>query len=195
VQLRLPRLQSKPTSVISSLLSGLPFKNGSPILVSIKPELTAHRGKLLSGRSQTGTPVYAASFIRERRIILEAQLFTNEQLLRLVLAHELFHFVWPRLGNPTRASFANLLAAELKGSARGELGESAAVSKEILLASPANRRQDRRFLHYLCEAFCDTGAFLFAGVRVSAHFTLAPRWIVRRTAWFREAIDWKLRCY
>jgi hypothetical protein len=189
------RLKSKSADVLSSLLAGLPFRIGSPVTVSIRPRLASHRGKLLSGSAHKGTPVHAASFVRERRIVLESELIGDEQLLRLILTHELLHFVWPRLGNPTRAGFASLVCAELRAGARGELGESAAVGKERLGPLATSERNLRRWRHYLCEAFCDTGAFLYAGVRAGEHFTLAPRWIARRKAWFGSAIDWNLRCF
>jgi hypothetical protein len=144
---------------------------------------------------EKGTPVHAGGFLQERRIVLESQLLANCPLLRLILTHELFHFAWPRLGNPSRASFASLITDELSGKARGELGESAAVSKKNLLASRSIQQQRRNFRHYLCEAFCDTGAFLYSGVRASEHFTLARRWVARRTSWFQGAIDWESRCF
>jgi hypothetical protein len=166
------------------------------VSISVEPSLTSFRGKLLSGKAHKGNAVHAASFIRERRIVLESALIANEALLRLILTHELLHFVWPRLGNPTRAQFANLLRAELSARARGELGESAAVGKErLLLARNASERNTRHWRHYVCEAFCDTGAFLYSGVDAHEHFTLAPRWIARRTVWLGTAIDWKVRCF
>jgi hypothetical protein len=131
----------------------------------------------------------------ERRIVLERQLLADQALFRLILTHELFHFAWPRMGNPLRAGFGDLIADELSGRARGELGESAAVSKQNFLARGGIDQKDRHFRNYLCEAFCDTGAFLYSGVRASEHFTLAHRWIARRTSWFQEAIDWESRCF
>jgi hypothetical protein len=160
----------------------------------VRPNLTAYRGKLLSNCLDKGTRVHAGGFLRKRRIVLESQLFGDDALLRLILTHELFHFVWPRLGNPLRTEFADLVREELDRKARGELGESAAVSKQNVLANCNSGATDRHFRHYVCEAFCDTGAFLYAGVSASEHFTLAPRWIARRQTWFQGAIDWESRC-
>ena len=53
-------------------------------------------------------------------------------MLRLILIHEVFHFVWVRLDNGSRREFARVLRKEIKAGARGELGESAAVRKATL---------------------------------------------------------------
>ncbi len=140
--------------------------------VSTRPHLKVHRRKLLSGARQPGTPVHAASFIRRREIVLESQLLAHPGKLKLVLVHELFHFVWPRLGNQRRHSFAALLTAELAAHAKGEIGESAAGAK------PGPRK------NYVCESFCDTAAWLYAGVEKSPDFALALRWQKKRKAWF-----------
>jgi hypothetical protein len=90
----------------------------------------------------------------------------------MILAHEVFHFVWARLGNKRRTGFAALVRAELSANARGEMGESAASWKHSDLKS------------YICESFCDTAAWLYSGVKHSPEFTLAPRWRRKRRAWF-----------
>jgi hypothetical protein len=126
--------------------------------------------------------VHAATFIRSRKIVLETQLTRNPGALRLITVHEIFHFVWTRLGNTSRRSYAALLKAELAARARGELGESS-----ILKKSPA------RTSDYICESFCDTAAWLYAGVRRSPHFTLAARWSERRRAWFEHAMGATLK--
>jgi hypothetical protein len=155
---------------------------GSPITLSIQPELTSHRGGLLSGQPLRGTPVYAASFICERRIVLEEKLLRQKRLFRLILVHELFHFVWARLGNEKRSAFSRLLAAERKARARGELGESAQVRKDLLNVADCWR-------DYVCESFCDTAAWFYARVRKHESFTLAKRWQVRRAAWFSSRLS------
>jgi len=134
--------------------------------------LKAHRGQLLSGRDQPGKPVHAASFIRRREIVLETQLFARPRKLKLILIHEIFHFVWVRIGNSRRSDFSALIHAEITAKARGELGESAAAAK------PGELR------NYVCESFCDTAAWVYSGVKNSPEFTLAPRWRRKRKAWF-----------
>ena len=154
-------------------MSGLPSLTGSPLSVSVLPVLTAHRGKLLSGHPQRGTAVHAASFIRRREIVLETELLSKADLPH-ILVHEIFHFVWVRLGNTLRRSYAALLQEEQRNNARGELGESALVGKR---QAPDSR-------DYLCESFCDTAAWLYAPTSTRLHATLAKRWRLRRGAWF-----------
>ena len=120
-----------------------------------------------------GVPVHAASFIRERRIVLETALLEHPRKLRLILIHELFHFVWTRLGNALRRSFAGILERERQGGARGELGESAGTKKA---SAP--------WKVYVYESFCDTAAWMYAGVNKTPEFTLAAGWRNKRRAWF-----------
>lgn len=117
--------------------------------------------------------MHAATFVRRREIVLETQLTRKPGELRLIAVHEIFHLVWARLGNPTRRAWAALLEAEATARARGELGESSSVKKSRVCSRD-----------YICESFCDTAAWLYAGVRRSRHFTLAARWRKRRRAWF-----------
>ncbi len=159
----------------------------------IKPNLTAYRGKLISGFSHQGTPVHAAAFIRRREIILEKELLQEPDTLRLILIHELFHFVWARLGNSTRAAFADVVSAELQMGAKGELGESADVKKVALrLKNPGPRSQLWR--DYACESFCDTAAWLYSGAELDSEFRLAKRWRELRQRWFQATFDQTLRC-
>jgi hypothetical protein len=149
------------------------------------PDLTAHRGTLLSCAVARGRPVHAASFLNTRRIVIEKQLICKPPDLRLVLAHEIFHFVWRRLGNVNRRNYCSVLVEEYAKRARFELGESAAVAKERLtdsdcaLHSPAWR-------DYVCESFCDTGAWFWAGIGSHRYFQLARRWRARRAAWLSD---------
>jgi hypothetical protein len=142
----------------------------------------AHRGRLLSG-SEYGVPVHAACFIRRRRIVLETELLEKPQKLPLIVVHELFHFVWARLGNKVRQSFTGLLDRERKRRTRGELGESAAAKK----ISGA-------WKDYVCESFCDTAAWMYAGVDSSPEFTLAAKWRNQRKAWFESNFETPRRC-
>lgn len=149
-----------------------------------------HRGVLVSADGSSGTAVYAAAFVRQRRIILEAALLAAPKTFRLILVHELFHFVWPRLGNQLRQSFGVMISEEWQKGARGELGESSAVRKELFRSSASVRV----WRDYVCESFCDTAAWLYAGERSSNLFTLRPRWRERRRTWFEGRGDseaWK----
>lgn len=183
LRLRLSR-SLDPSARQRILLStiGLPALTGSPICVRALPQLTAHRGKLLSANPQRGTAVHAASFIKRREIVLERELLVK-QTLSSILVHEIFHFVWARLSNATRASFTALLAEELLAGARGELGESAAVRKQA-----AGYSRD-----YACESFCDTAAWLYAP-GTKRDITLALRWQARRRAWFQATFTAPIRC-
>lgn len=98
--------------------------------------------------------------------------------------HELFHFVWVRLGNAKRASYAELLAAERRANAHGELGESAAVQK-------AANSQTRG---YVCESFCDTAAWLYTPAPNNSHANLGKRWRDGRKAWFAANITEPVKC-
>ncbi|MBV8072977.1 MAG: hypothetical protein JO270_23955 [Acidobacteriaceae bacterium] len=173
------------------MLVGLPELSGRPIFVSVGSQLTAHGGKLLSGSPDRGTQIHAASFVHDRHIVLDSYLLSRPYLLRLILVHEIFHFVWPRLGNPARAAYEELVSVERDCGARGELGESAALSK-LSLKAAANCTNDNRRVRwrdYICESFCDTAAWLYAGVGRHREFTLGQRWRDRRTEWFRTVFS------
>lgn len=125
-----------------------------------------------------GTPVHAASFLRQRRIVLDTALKGPE--LTRILLHELFHFAWIRLSNATRASYATLIELELSRHARGELGWSAEWRKQSLHTNPGARF----FREYLCESFCDTAAWRYGGTPRHDEATLAALWHRRRVRWF-----------
>lgn len=136
--------------------------------------------------------MHAAAFIRNREVVLESDLLVEPRMLRLIFVHEMFHFVWARLGNGARREFADLLAAEFAARARGELGESASVAKDAL--TPGDRqRSSRAWRNYACESFCDTAARLYSGVRRHS-FTLKRQWVSRRERWFRAAFESGCRC-
>jgi hypothetical protein len=153
---------------------------------------------LHSGHSR-GKAVWAGSFIRSRRTVLDRELLEHEAALRGILIHELFHFVWVRAGNPTRRSFAALLKAESKAQARGELGESSEVWKQIWLADLENNRRRTRpplaaqrtasriWREYVCESFCDTGAWLLCA-RAPWNASLSGRWRRKRQLWLEAWI-------
>jgi hypothetical protein len=106
----------------------------------------------------------------------------------LILIHELFHFVWMRLGNGARAEFTDVLLKEWKHGARGELGESSAVRKQLVREGAVTRKA-RPWRDYVCESFCDTAAWLYAAASDNGVFTLRKRWREGRKAWFEAAAN------
>jgi hypothetical protein len=159
---------------------------GAPLAVEYLQGPRAWRGRLRAGPGP-GVEVHAGSFIRQRRIVLDSTLLRQPAEHRRILVHELFHFAWVRLGTPDRESWAALLARELSARARGDLGWSAELAKSRLRAgdSTANHTRWRR---YLSEAFCDTAAWLFAGIPRHGEFTLATRHRNARREWFRSLL-------
>ena len=139
-----------------------------------------------------GHPVYAASFVRQRRVVLETDLLGNRPLLQFILIHELFHFVWVRLANSKRSAFSNVLRLECGARARGELGESADVSKSYL-KTPDFLNETRRWREYVCESFCDTAAWVFSSLHNDA-VTLAERHRKRRAMWFKTTFAENCQC-
>lgn len=124
-------------------------------------------------------PVHAGSFLRERRIAFDC---TRVEFPR-IFVHEVFHFVWVRLGNPARRSFEQLVAAELAMGVAGELGWSAEWRK-LELAAADIRLRTGRWREYCCESFCDTAAWLYSGLGRHPEFTLPARFRTGRRAWF-----------
>ncbi len=116
-------------------------------------------------------------------MVLESALLGRNTELRRILIHELFHFVWMRLGNARRRDWANVLTAELDKRARGELGWSA-ESRKIDLAAAESRTGTLRWREYVCESFCDTAAWRHAGLGKHDEYTLARRWCHQRVRYF-----------
>jgi hypothetical protein len=160
---------------------------GRPIRVGVQPELTAHRGKLLSGDAK-GVPVHAGSLLRKRTITLDTALLSNSGEFLRILVHELFHFVWPKLGNPRRLAFEAILCLEMRRSARGELGWSAEERKVQLTAEDVDCRS-RRWREYVCESFCDTAAWYLGGRRQHKEATLAQGNRHSRERWFDDLLS------
>ena len=152
-----------------------PQMDGQPIRLEIRRALADRRGA-----------VHAGAFIRERRIAFDAKLAANRREFDRIFVHEIFHFVWLRLGNPRRWSYEALLREELRGRARGELGWSAEWRKHALAARDAARRT-RPWREYVCESFCDTAAWMFSGVSAHPEYTLAGRFRERRRQWFHQS--------
>jgi hypothetical protein len=160
---------------VEGLLGRLPSAAGAPLLLERVAELRDRHGA-----------AHAGSFLRERRIAIAC---TNAEFPR-VFVHEWFHFVWLRAGNPLRRDFEALLAAERRAGARGELGWSAEWRRRALTEQEVSGRS-RRWREYCCESFCDTAAWLYAGVAEHPEFTLAVRFRRRRQAWFAQKVSGK----
>jgi hypothetical protein len=143
----------------------MPALSGASIRIQQTPGLRDRRG-----------PVHAGAFLRERRIAFDC---TRAEFPR-ILAHELAHFVWLRLGNPLRRSWERILRTE---SHPGELGWSAEWRKQALTAAD-RRNRTRRWREYCCEAFCDTAAWMWSGVARHPEFTLSARSRSARRRWF-----------
>ncbi len=118
--------------------------------------------------------------------MLDTALLASPSELLRILTHEVYHFVWLRLGNPARASYECLVAAEIRRGARGELGWSSEERKRELTPHDWEART-RRWRQYICESFCDTASWLVGGARRHPEFTLAHCWRLRRRAWFCHA--------
>ena len=129
-------------------------------------------------RDTAGHEAHAATYLRKRLIVLDKELASKPQEHARILAHELLHFAWMRLGNGKRREWEDLLGA----STRGEAGWSAEWRKQAL-SKPDRERRSRRWREYICEAFCDTGAALWSGN--SCEVTLAESHMARRSRWFQ----------
>jgi hypothetical protein len=151
----------------------LPELHGDPIRLQNIPGLQDLRG-----------PVHAAAFLRERRIAFDC---TVREFPR-IFVHELFHFVWIRVGNQLRWSCEDLLRAEFQSRAPGELGWSAEWRKAELTIRDVRRRA-RRWREYVCESFCDTAAWLHCGIDVHSEFTLPLRFRRSRQRWFERELE------
>jgi hypothetical protein len=155
------------------VLRRLPPISGAPVRIQSAHALGGRRGA-----------VHAGTFVRERRMAFDC---SRAEFPR-IFVHELFHFVWARLGNPARHSYERLVKAEWQARARGELGWSAEWRKRALAAGDVQHRS-RRWREYCCESFCDTAAWLYSGARRHHEFTLAGGRRARRRAWFAQRIE------
>jgi predicted SprT family Zn-dependent metalloprotease len=164
----------------------VPDLRGAPIDVRFVNAPRADRGRLVSGGSR-GEQVHGGSFLRRREIVLDSSLARKPRELTRIFLHELFHFVWLRVGNERRRSWEQVLAREWAERARGELGWSAESRKGALEAADV-RRRSRRWREYACESFCDSAAWLYSGLGRHSEFTLASRFRRRRERWFRTAL-------
>jgi hypothetical protein len=143
---------------------------GDPIRVEIRRSLGSH----LAGAS-----------IPRRLILLDMAVLARRAEFERILVHELFHFVWVRLSNQKRAAWEQVLAAELRQRVKGELGWSAEWRKEILTRDDLRLRTPK-WRRYACESFCDSAAWMYAGLRAHDEFTLAAASRRLRRRWFTE---------
>lgn len=157
-----------PTSTTNSTWAPLPSVLSSSNSLPIR--LVWNDGLRDSGRQ-----AIAGADLRRREIHLHPSLRRNAAERSRILTHELFHFVWLRLGNRRRAAWKALLEYELSRHARGELGWSSQWRKGDL---------PRNFANYACESFCDTAAWLYSTCREHDEYTLARSWRERRRTWF-----------
>lgn len=177
-------LKRPPIHGLTPVPRGLPAFEGKPVQVRFLAGLTGD-GRRLYSNQERGTPVHAGTLIRKRVIVLDDELRGNRKELARILVHELFHFAWVRLSNQRRALYEQLIAREFSSRAPGELGWSAEWRKLALLQSDAPRKV-RKWRDYLCESFCDTAAWLYAGNRNHCEFTLARAHRQRRAQWFHS---------
>jgi hypothetical protein len=145
--------------------------HGRPVEVRYRPNLS----------DTAGNPAHAAAFIRQRLIVLDLDLKHDPRERERILLHELFHFVWVRLGNPFRRGWEALLRAEWDSRARGEAGWSAEWRKRELSQQDVAERS-RSWRRYCCESFCDTAAFALGGN--DREVTLARKRLAARVDWF-----------
>lgn len=118
-------------------------------------------------RDTAGNPAHAASFIRRRLIVLDHALRRDRAAHARILTHELFHFVWVRLGNSARLQWEHAMRAELTRRISGDAGWSAEWRKMKLAKSDVTQRT-RAWREYCCESFCDSGAVWLTGSRTEA---------------------------
>jgi hypothetical protein len=149
-----------------------PALSGDPIRVEIRRSLGAH---------------LAATSIPRRTILLDREVLRRAGEFERILVHEVFHFAWVRLGNPRRRKWERVLEAEFARHAAGELGWSAEWRKKKLSASVIRTRTPA-WRRYICESFCDSAAWMFAGLSRHDEFTLGARFRRRRAQWFARNV-------
>jgi len=146
----------------------LPALDGKPIRVVVKQSLGSY---------------HASTSIPRRVILLDAGVLALRGEFERILTHELFHFVWVRLSNPVRRDWEHVLGSEIRRRIRGELGWSAEWRKKSL-GVKSRRIRDPRWRRYACESFCDTAAWIFAGLRWHDEYTLPRGARLIRRRWF-----------
>lgn len=164
----------------------LPELRGAAIDVRYRPRLTAWKGQLLS-KSHKGDAVYAGCFLRQRRMVLDDGMLRTPRVLERIFVHEVFHFVWSRLGQPLRDSWHQVIDAEIVRGANGELGWSA-ESMKLNVSEDDRKTRSRRWKDYVCESFCDTAGWYFGSAKRYAEMTLGPDQRALRRLWFRQHV-------
>jgi hypothetical protein len=161
----------------------LPQLTGRPIRVEIRKSLGPH---------------LAASSVPRRLILLDAEVLVRRGDFERILIHEIFHFVWVRLGTPRRRGWEKLLAAEIARGVPGELGWSAEWRKAKLQSRvrPTARSGVRSvarsaarsgaWSRYVCESFCDSAGWLWGGLTRHEEFTLPASARRVRRAWLER---------
>jgi hypothetical protein len=136
-------------------------------------------------------PVHAGSDMRQRRMLLDTELLRHPGELRRIFVHEAYHFIWVRLGNTRRWEYERLIAREFEAHAQGELGWSAEGLKMRLTAADRLQRS-RKWREYVCESFCDTAAWKYAGLREHEEWTLAAAFREKRACYFAELLEQRI---
>jgi hypothetical protein len=149
--------------------------------IRFKNSLQVANGQLVP---RGGEEVHAAAFLHTRELLLDSSLLEDAGELIRIFAHEIFHFVWRRLDNSTRASWERLVRAERRVRVKGELGWSAEMRKLKLKTTTGRAWKD-----YICESFCDTAAWYFSGGRAHEEFTLPISARRARKRWFDNLIE------
>jgi hypothetical protein len=137
-------------------------------------------------RRSLGSHLAGASISR-RLIFLDAAVLARRGEFERILVHELFHFAWVRLSNQKRVAWEQVLAAELRERVKGELGWSSEWRKQALTRADFRFRAPK-WRRYACESFCDTAAWLFAGLRTHDEFTLSVASRRLRRRWFAQQL-------
>jgi hypothetical protein len=156
--------------------AAIPRTAGRPVRIEFRRTLV----------DAAGDPAHAATFLRQRRMVIEEALMADADDFARIFVHELFHFAWLRLGNAKRKSYERVIAGELQRGLRGELGWSAEWRKKKLDRRDWKERT-RRWREYCCESFCDTAAWRYAGVSKHQEFTLESSARQMRGEWFARA--------
>ncbi|MGH9672995.1 MAG: hypothetical protein ACRD44_07420 [Bryobacteraceae bacterium] len=154
---------------------------GRPVEVRFVPSPRAYRGRLHT-QGARGAEIHGASLVRRRMIVLDEQLLSDPPELGRILVHELFHFVWARLGNAKRRDYERLLRLEWRRRAKGELGWSSELVKRRLRSADLARRS-RRWREYVCESFCDSAAWRLGDLSRHDEFTLGAKFRAGRRLW------------
>ena len=146
----------------------LPALTGKPIRVELRPSLG---------------PYLAAASIPRRLIRLDKEVLEVRGDFERILIHEIFHFAWVKMSNQSRREWEKLLRAEQ--DTPGELGWSSEWRRKKLKPSDV-RSRSAKWRRYACESFCDTAAWMFAGLRSHEDFTLPKAFRAERRQWFER---------